>query len=180
MGATRRRSFTVGTLWDPPALDVKRVRVHGSTTFVLVLQEKLGFELCTPADDLILSFPPEALTRRIQKQRLQEAEHFQYPLFVKPVIPKLFAARVYADLVELRRECKGLRNDTAVFTANAVSFMAEARNFILDGEVLDCAFYEGEENVQEAAAAAGRFASYRILPRALVLDIGLRSKVKVG
>jgi hypothetical protein len=163
----------LGRFWDPPALDVKRVRVYGSTSFVLVLQEKLGFELCTPADDLILSLPPEALRRRIQQQCLQEAEHFQYPLFVKPVIPKLFAARVYANLVELRRECNGLDNDTAVFTSNAVSFVAETRTFILNGEVLDCALYEGDGNVQEAVAAAGRFASYPILPRALVLDIGL-------
>ena len=163
----------LGRFWDPPALDVTRVRVYGSTSFVLVLQEKLGFKLCTPADDLILSLPPEALKRRIQKQRLQEAEHFRYPLFVKPVVPKLFAAHVYANLVELRRECNGLDSDTTVFTSNVVSFVAEARTFILDGEVLDCAFYEGDGNVLEAAAVATQLAGCLILPRALVLDIGL-------
>jgi hypothetical protein len=165
--------FRLGRFWDPPALDVKRVRIHGGTSFVLVLQEKLGFELCTPADDLILSLPPEALKRRIQKQRLREAEHFEYPLFVKPFTPKLFAAHVYGNLAELRRECHGLGIDTAVFTSNAVPFVAEARTFILAGEVLDCAFYEGDGNVREAAAAAAHFSRSPILPRAVVLDIGL-------
>jgi hypothetical protein len=140
---------------------------------VLVLQEKLGFDLCTPADDLILSLPHTALKRKIQKRLLREAEYFQYPLFVKPVVPKLFAACVYASLAELRDECHGLDGDTALFTATAVTFMAEARTFILDGKVLDCALYEGAANIDEAAAAATEFAYCALLPRALVLDIGL-------
>lgn len=163
----------LGRFWDPPALDVHRVRIYGGTSFALVLQEKLGFELCTPLDDLILSLPPEALKRRIQKQRLQDAVHFQYPLFVKPIIPKLFAAHVYANLDELRRECHGLALDTAVLTSDVVLFVAEARTFLLDGEVLDSAVYEGNANVHEAAAAAARFARSLSLPRAVVLDIGL-------
>jgi hypothetical protein len=163
----------LGRFWDPPALDAKCVRVYGGTSFVPVLRDKLGFDLCTPADDLILSLPPEALKRRIQKRRLEEAEHFQYPLFVKPVIPKLFAAHAYANLVQLRRECRGLGGDTAVLTSDTVSFVAEARTFILEGEVLDCALYEGDGNVQEAAAAATDFAHYPLLPRTLVLDVGL-------
>jgi hypothetical protein len=163
----------LGRFWDPPALDANRIRVYGGTSFVFVLREKLGFDLCTPADDLILSLPPEALKRQVQKHRLEEVEHFAYPLFVKPVIPKLFAAHVYANPVELRRECQGLDSDTAVFTSTAVSFVAEARTFVLDGEVLDCALYEGDGNVQQAAAAAAHFARYPLLPRTLVLDVGL-------
>lgn len=163
----------LGRFWDPPALDVKNIRVYGSTSFVSVLQHKLGFELCTPADDLILFLPPEVLKRRIQKGRLRDAEHLQYPVFVKPVIPKLFAAQVYSNLDELQRECQGLDINTAIFTSNTVSFVAEARTFILNGKVLDCAFYEGGGNVEDAVFAAARFASHPILPRALVLDIGL-------
>jgi hypothetical protein len=163
----------LGRFWDPPALDVNRVRIYGGTSFVLVLRDKLGFDLCTPMDDLILSLPTDALKRRIQKHRLDEAEHLQFPLFVKPVIPKLFTAHVYASVVELRTECQGLGGDTAVFSSNVVSFAAEARTFILDGEVLDCALYEGDGNVQEAAAAATHFARLPFLPRTLVLDIGL-------
>ena len=84
----------LGRFWEPPALDAHRVRVYGSTSFVMVLREKLGLALCSPADDLILALPPEALESWIEKRRLDEAEHFPYPVFVKPVVPKLFAARV--------------------------------------------------------------------------------------
>jgi hypothetical protein len=129
----------LGRFWEPPVLDVKTIRVYGGTSFVSVLQEKLGFELCTPSDDLILSLPPEVLKRRIKKRHLREAEHFQFPVFVKPVTPKLFAAHVYGNVDELRRECQGLDIDTAIFTSSIVSFVAEARTFILDGKVLDCA-----------------------------------------
>lgn len=163
----------LGRFWDPPAIDTNSVRIYGSTSFVLVLREKLGFDLCTPADDLIFSLPSEALRRRIQKHRLDEAEQFQYPLFIKPVIPKLFAAHVYSGLAELRSECEGLGDDTAVFTSTVVSFLAEARTFILEGKVLDCALYEGDGNVQGAAAAAAHFARYPFLPRTLVIDVGL-------
>jgi hypothetical protein len=38
----------LGRFWDPPALDVHRVRIYGGTSFALVLQKKLVFELCTP------------------------------------------------------------------------------------------------------------------------------------
>jgi hypothetical protein len=163
----------LGRFWDPPALDINCVRVYGGSALVLVLREELGLDLCTPADDLILSLSPEALKRSVEKHRFDDAERFQYPLFVKPVIPKLFAAHVYSNLVELRRECQGLGGDTAVFTSNTVSFEAEARTFILDGVVLDCALYEGNGNIQEAAAAAAHFARSPFLPRTLVLDVGL-------
>ena len=163
----------LGRFWDPPPLDANRVRVYGSTSFVLVLREKLGFALCSPADDLILSLPPEALKRWMEKRRLAEAEQFEYPLFVKPVAPKLFAARVYESVSELRRECDGLRDETGVLTSDVVTFVAEARAFVLDGEVLDCAIYEGEANVQEATAAASRFARYSSFPKTLVVDVGL-------
>lgn len=113
------------------------------------------------------------MKRRIQKQSLQEAEHFPYPLFVKPIIPKLFGARVYTNVGDLRRECQGLAINTDILTSNAVSFAAEARTFILDGEVLDGAFYEGKGNIREAIAAAAEFARSPFLPRTLVLDIGL-------
>ena len=104
----------LGRFWDPPKLDAKHVRVYGSTSFVLVLQKKLGFDLCTPPDDLILSLPSECLKRWIQKQSLQEAEHFPYPLFVKPIIPKLFGARVYANAAAAEFACSPVLPRTLV------------------------------------------------------------------
>ena len=44
----------LGRFWDPPAFDPETVRVYGADSFCLVLQQKLGFELCSPPDDLLL------------------------------------------------------------------------------------------------------------------------------
>ena len=42
----------LGRFWDPPTLDPATVRVYGADSFCLVLQQKFGFALCSPADDL--------------------------------------------------------------------------------------------------------------------------------
>lgn len=162
----------LGRFWDPPALDTNVVRVYGSTSFALVLKEKLGLSLCTPADDLILHLPFEAVKRRIRANRLVEAKRFQYPLFVKPLVPKLFEAQVYLSADDLQRACQGLGNATTILTSEIVTFLAEARAFILDGEVLDCALYEGDGDVHAAHAAAVQFARFPVLPRTLALDVG--------
>lgn len=41
--------------WDPLTLDAATatVRVYGADSFCLVLQQKLGFDLCSPTDDLL-------------------------------------------------------------------------------------------------------------------------------
>jgi hypothetical protein len=44
----------LGRFWDPPVFDPATVRVYGADSFCLVLQQKLGFDLCSPADDLLL------------------------------------------------------------------------------------------------------------------------------
>ena len=43
----------IGRFWDPPAFEPSTVRVYGADAFCLVLQQKLGLSLCSPADDLL-------------------------------------------------------------------------------------------------------------------------------
>src|SRR5215216_1084447 len=57
----------IGRFWDPPAFDLSTVRVYGADSFCLVLQQKLGFALCSPADDLLLQVPPRFLQRQLAK-----------------------------------------------------------------------------------------------------------------
>jgi len=44
----------IGRFWDPPAFDPAMVRIYGADSFCLVLQQKLGFALCSLDDDLLL------------------------------------------------------------------------------------------------------------------------------
>lgn len=174
--AWERRGGTVlrvGRFWDPPAVDASRVRVYGNDTFCLVLQQKLGLDLVSPADDLILTVPSRLTRRTLAASTLGAAAGLAFPTFVKPMTPKLFRAAVYASVDELQGECVGLAADTALLVSTVVTFAAEARCFVLDGRVLDCAIYEGQGDATAAAAAAGEIVAAISGPRAFVLDLGL-------
>jgi hypothetical protein len=163
----------LGRFWDPPALDPSSVRVYGNEAFCLVLKQTLGLELCSPSDDLIFAVPPRHLLRAVWRRTLGDMVDLKYPAFCKPTVPKLFPARVYADGAELAAECLGLDRQTVILVSEPVSFVAEARCFVLDGAVLDCAIYEGEARVAAAAAAVADLLQDVPVPRAIVVDMGL-------
>jgi hypothetical protein len=79
----------VGRFWDPPVFDPATVRVYGADSFCLVLQQKLGFDLCSPSDDLLLQVPAPFLQRQLAQRTLADAL-WSLPAFVKPVTPKQF------------------------------------------------------------------------------------------
>ena len=163
----------IGRFWDPPSFEPWAVRVYGADSFCLVLQQKLGFALCSPDDELLLHVPSSFLRRRISKRTLGEVGAMTFPAFVKPVSPKQFRGAVYQSSVELDAECAGLSSDTPVIVSEPVALKAEARTFVLDGRVLDAAVYEGEAEVGEAAAIVTALASEMALPRSVVVDVGL-------
>jgi hypothetical protein len=163
----------VGRFWDPPMLDPSRVRVYGNDTFCLVLQQKLGLRLTSPADGLIFTVPPSGLGRSLHGATLADLHRLAFPVFVKPLVPKLFRAAVFLSPAQVWAECTGLPNDTEVIVSEVVAFVAEARCFILNGRVLDCAVYEGSANADQAAAFAQSLARDLPGPSVYVMDVGL-------
>lgn len=161
----------LGRFWDPPVFEPATVCVYGADSFCLVLQQKIGFALCSPADDLLLRVPPRCLHREIAQGTLAEAMA-ALPAFVKPVTPKQFRGVVYGSTEELEEECRGLAPDTAVMVAEPVKLTAEVRSFVLDGRVLDAAVYEGEGVVGDAIAFIGEVVQAVKLPRTVVVDVG--------
>lgn len=162
----------LGRFWDPPAFDPRSVRVYGADSFCLVLQQKLGFALCSPADDLLLHVPDHLLQRRLRKVALRDAP-FPFPVFVKPVTPKQFQGMVFRSLQELGEECRGLPPETQVLVSDAVPIAAEVRSFVLDGRVLDTCAYEGKPVLPEAMAFTLEVVRSMALPRTVVVDVGL-------
>ena len=162
----------LGRFWDPPVLPSESVRVYGPDTFCLVLQQKLGFPLCSPDDDLLRQVRPEFLRRKLGRHTLGEVLADAFPVFVKPTMPKQFRGAVYRSAEELGEECRGLLPDTAVFTAEVVGFAAEARSFVLEGRVLDAAVYEGAGELAGAVAFVAALIPTVELPRAVVIDVG--------
>lgn len=162
----------IGRFWDPPVFAPATVRVYGADSFCLVLQQKLGFALCSPADDLLLQVPPRFLQRQVAKRTLSEAQSLPFPTFIKPVTPKQFRGAVYKSANELTQECRGLPPDTAVFVAEPVTLTAEVRSFVLDGRVLDAALYEGTAQIGDAIKFVAELVAAMKLPRTVVVDVG--------
>jgi len=162
----------IGRFWDPPAFDPASVRVYGADSFCLVLQQKLGFALCSPADNLLLQVPPGFLQRQVAKRTLSEVRSLAFPAFIKPITPKQFRGAVYKSADELAQECRGLPPDTAVFVAELVTLTAEVRSFVLDGRVLNAALYEGAANISDAIQFVAELVTAMTLPRTVVVDVG--------
>ena len=162
----------LGRFWEPPPYDPKHVRLYGNDTFCLVLAQKLGLTLVSPADDLLLMLPEHLVKRKLQIVPLAAAADIHYPYFVKPLVPKQFKAAVYNNAAALIAECHGLADDTLLLTSEVITLQAEVRAFVLNGKVLDAAVYEGEADLPEAMAFLEGVAALSALPSTCVIDIG--------
>ena len=105
---------------------------------------------------------------------LGDAGQLTYPLFVKPLVPKLFRALVQQSSADLLAETAGLPPETSLIWSEPTVFVAEMRAFAVDRQVAALAAYEG--NVDDPAPA--RHFAERVLQALsfhgpLVLDIGL-------
>lgn len=162
----------LGRFWDPPPLDKRSVRLYGNDTFVLVVAQKLGLEMVSPRDDLLAVLPAELLKRELHIRALGEASALQFPIFIKPLVPKQFRAAVYASHDALCVESQGLEPDALIYVAEVVTFACEARAFVLDGEVLDVELYEGEGSLDGAVELTARAAVTEGVPETCALDVG--------
>ncbi|MBN9415000.1 MAG: ATP-grasp domain-containing protein [Candidatus Eremiobacteraeota bacterium] len=157
--------------WDPPLLEPERVRLYGPDTFCLVLAQKLGLHLVSPADDLLLNAPVDLLRRDLRLHPLEALSAQAFPLFAKSLVPKLFRSRAYPTWADLEDECRGLDPATPVLLSSVVEILAEARAFVLQGQVVTCSVYEGSAEPPEAfLSQAARLLD---LPQTCVLDAAL-------
>lgn len=165
----------IGRFWEPPTIDRSRVRLYGNDTFCLVLAQQLELELVSPSDDFLLRVDHHWLKRSIEVYPLSKASQLAYPKFIKPVIPKQFRAKVYNSSEELLDECRGLEDDTLVLVSEVVKFLAEARAFVLDGQVEACGVYEGEAETKDIITFVSAFTQANHLPKTCVIDVGYQA-----
>ena len=159
--------------WEPPSLDPRCTKVYGNETFCLVVADILGLNLVSPENEFVVSLDEKWLGRRMWVVHLDQCWTLNYPVFVKPEIPKAFKARVYVSADDLFFECRGLPSDTRVVVSEPVNFMAEVRAFVLDGNILDVSPYEGKCDTTAARDFLSDLAQTPKTPRAVVLDAGL-------
>lgn len=94
------------------------------------------------------------------------------PAFVKPVTPKQFRGAVYFSPDSLAAECQGLPESTPVFVAERVTLTTEVRSFVLDGQIIDAAAYEGSADLSDARAFIAELLRAMPLPHTVVVDVG--------
>ena len=165
---------------------------YGGPAFAARVVDALEVALLEPSDDWLATLPYRYTGRHIVMATLGEASRLSRPAFVKPPSDKSFPASVYANGSCLPRR-PGLSLDVPVQISDVVTWAAEFRLYLLDGEVrtgsqyatfgrLDAEGLDGhrcEDAVLEFAddllATCGSG-----LPSAVVVDIGLLATPEHG
>ncbi len=168
-------TLTLGRFWEPPELDCAKIRLYGNTSFCHVLAQKLGLELVSPPDDMLIHLDPDALKRSVALKPLASVSSMNFPLFAKPSAPKIFRAAVYDSPAELSKETMGINPTTLVLVSTVVEFVAEARCWVLDRNVLSLIVYEGNASTNDALSFTSSLVSGIQPAETYVLDVGLIS-----
>ena len=162
----------LGRFWEPPELEPSAVRLYGNDTFCLVLAEKLGLELISPSDDLLIHLEHDWLKRKVRSRTLGMLEEHDFPVFAKSQVPKILRSGIYESLTDFRLECQGLTLETPIIISEIVQIKAEARMFVLDAKIQTFALYEGFDE-SSLLDFANQFVEHNKLPLTCVLDFAL-------
>ncbi|NLR66975.1 ATP-grasp domain-containing protein [Chitinophaga varians] len=150
------------------------VAVYGNQAFAFVLAQLYGAELLSPDDTLITRLGVRWSRRTISLREAGALRETDFPIFVKPVIPKMFRPGIFNTLADFREATGTLPPEEAVMMSSVVSpIIAEARCFVLNGQVKDIALYEGEADLFAGEAFVNAFLQHHAgdLPAAVVVDI---------
>jgi hypothetical protein len=150
------------------------IAIYGNQAFSLVLAQVYNVELISPDDALIAKLENKWIKRKIELKEIGEITQADFPLFVKPVIPKLFIAGIFQTLPDFKEVTKGLQDSEQVLVSSVVNnIQAEARSFIMDGAIKDIALYEGSGDLTTGKSFLNDFIdnNKNELPRVVVIDI---------
>lgn len=158
--------------------------VYGGPRFAARVAAVLGTGLLEPVDDWMCRLPQRHLGRRVETCTLGDVHAERLPAFVKQPRDEDLPAQVYARLEDLPSSADVPRS-TPVLVSDVVSFAAEYRLLVLDGEVLDGSRYRQGTRAGIAplgsdplAADVRTYARDLLdehatdLPSAVVLDVG--------
>ena len=113
--------------WEPPELNPGTVRIYGPDAFATVLAQILGLRLLEPAPDLALSVPRHLLQRDVRVESPGAAMPGRFPIFAKPLVPKLFPGQVYRSPEALRSATAGLDGDERILLSESIQLDADSR-----------------------------------------------------
>ena len=152
----------------------QRIAIYGNQAFAFVVAQIYHVELLSPDDTLIARLESKWTKRAIQLIQVGQLSTKDFPTFIKPVVPKIFIAGIFQSIEEFKIATEGLQDTEEILVSTIINnIQAEARCYILDGVVMDIAFYEGTADLQEGEKFATDFVSENKdhLPLAVVVDI---------
>lgn len=167
----------IGKFWKKPNIKGKAVSLYGYDTFCLVLAQILKLEVISPSDEWLAAIDKKWTKRNISIGFIITMNQTDFPIFIKPVTPKLFQGKIYQTEMEFLEETRGLKDEEIIILSEIVPIEKEIRTFVLDGKIMDIAYYEGEGELEEAKEFARDFLqNTKIkLSKAFVLDLAYNS-----
>lgn len=168
----------INRFWIKPELENTQVSLYGNDTFVLVLAQLLEIELLTPDDRIIASFDKEWIKRNLTIIPVVELDDIEFPCFIKPVKPKLFDASVFNSKQEFN-EIVGELEEELLIVSEIIKIQSEVRSFILDGNIVDLSYYEGNGDLDSPKLFIEEFLKENKdkLPKSFVLDVGFNDQI---
>lgn len=171
----------LGKFWvKDEALAQQRIAIYGNQAFAFVLAQIYEVELLSPDDSLIARLDQQWTKRTIQLKQVGQLSERDFPVFIKPVVPKIFIAGVFQSWADFKQQTVGIEDTEEILTSTIINdIQAEARCYIMDGVVKDIACYEGAADLQEGKQFAAAFAAQHTdqLPRVVVIDIAYSAQV---
>lgn len=152
----------------------QRIAIYGNQAFALVVAQIYNVELLSPDDSIIARLEEKWTKRSIQLKQIGQLSISDFPTFIKPVIPKMFNAGIFGAFEDFKKVTEGLQDTEEILVSTIIDdIQAEARCYILDGVVMDIAFYEGVADLKDGEKFASDFVAdnQNLLPRVLVVDI---------
>ncbi|SJZ77406.1 protein of unknown function [Chitinophaga eiseniae] len=165
----------LGKYWvREEAIAGRPVAIYGNQAFAFVLAQLYGAELLSPDDTLITRLDTRWTQRTITLRDAGDLRETDFPVFVKPVIPKIFRPGIFPTLTDFQNVLGTLPPEEAVMASSIVTpITAEARCFVHNGQMLDIALYEGTADLATGSAFVKDFLQHHVadLPAAVVVDI---------
>lgn len=152
----------------------KKIAIYGNQAFAFVVAQIYHVELLSPDDTLITQLEHKWTQRIIAQKTISQISAQDFPIFIKPAIPKIFVAGIFQGIEDFQKITSGLPDTEALLVSTIVTtIQAEARCYIKNGAVLDIALYEGAADLQEGEKFVSAFmADYKNhLPEVVVVDI---------
>lgn len=117
--------------------------------------------------------------RNIQLRKIDELSTIVFPFFSKPVIPKLFQAGIFKSKADITAATNGLSITDEVIVSDIVGIEAEARAYVMEGNLMDIAIYEGDADIETGRYFLEKFISYYkpVLPKVVVIDIAFNNEM---